>query len=109
MKWIASTLLLLLVTACLSQSQEKGTYTTLERQTPSETAEVLVRLCPNMDKTKAKQHLKQHNILLHKQTSPVIWTLRWNDKRTVAQIITELKSEKTTFCVVQQNYRYQIQ
>jgi len=109
LKWIANTLLLLLLTACLPQSQESNAYTTINKQKLQETTEVLVRLCPEMDETQAKQSLKQHKVLLHKQSSPVIWTLRWNDKRTVAQIITELKSEQTTFCAVQPNYHYQIQ
>lgn len=99
--------LLLSMTACMAQSEENTPFTTLEMESPLAFREVVVRLCPETDEARAQQRLQQHNLLLHKKVSPLIWTLRWSNGRTTPQVITELTEESATFCIVQPNYQYQ--
>lgn len=108
-KLVHSTLLLLLLTACTNQSQGNGSYISHGEQNSSKSREIVVRLCPDTDKTEAKQQLKQLNLLLLKKSSPTIWTLRLLDNRTVEQVITSLKGDASSFCWAQPNYRYKTQ
>ena len=68
--------------------------------------ELVAMLCSAKEITQAKQLLKQHQVLLVKQSSPTILALSWSDTRSAQQVIQALQKSKTVFCGIESNQIY---
>ena len=106
MRWVMTGLLLFVLASCANNTTGENDFSNIENRGGVHPGEVIVRLCPDKDNAHAQQLLKQHQLSLLHRASPTLWTLGWQDERSIDQIISVLKNKPSIFCAVQPNYQY---
>jgi hypothetical protein len=106
MRLMLTGLLIFLLAACANSSNGEGNFSNSGKAGDIRPGEVIVRLCPDADQASALHSIRSYQLSLLHRASATLWTLGWQDERSIEEIISTLQQEATLFCAVQPNYQY---